>query len=98
MRPEQAFAAILIAWLSALALLIVYRVLTGKIALGGLLTMDGKRFSPERLQLLACTIAGLAAYASDALAEQKMPDLPSGALALFAASHAVYLGGKVAGR
>src|SRR5205814_10692473 len=96
--PSQAFKWFMLAWLSALAVLIAYRVLTGQIALQGLLTMDGQRFSPERLQLLLLTVGALVIYAEEALANKKMPDVPDGLLTLLVGSHVLYLGGTIAGR
>jgi len=81
-----------------LALLIAYRLLTGGISLNGLLTMDGEQFSPERAQLLVASVAGLLAYATATLSQGKFPEIPNSLLALFAASHFIYIGGKVSGR
>jgi hypothetical protein len=96
--PSQAFSWYFVAWLTAVAALILYRLLSGQIALDGLLTMDGQRFSPERLQLLLVTLAALAIYAEEALANQKMPEVPDGLLPILVGSHVLYLGGKIAGR
>jgi hypothetical protein len=96
--PSDALRWFLTIWFSTLAGLIAFRILTGQIVLAGLLTMDGQKFSPERLQLLIFTIAGLAAFAASALAQHKLPAIPEDLLVVFAASQSVFLGGKIAGR
>jgi hypothetical protein len=93
----------MIGWLVAVATLVTYRILTGRTALNGVFTMDGDRFSPERLQMLFVTLGALAIYASEALAApvastKSLPPLPEGLLAFLAGSHVLYLGGKIAGR
>ena len=98
MTPSQAFKWFVVAWLTAMALVIAYRLLTGRIVLDGLLTMDGQRFSPERLQLLLLTLSAVAVYVGEALAAGKLPDVPDGLLPILVGSNAVYLGGKIAGR
>ena len=98
MRPGYFLGCFLAVWLAAVVILIAYRILTGRISLQGLFTMDGDQFSPERLQLILVTVGLLAAYAQQALGAGLMPPVSSVVIAVFAASHAVYLGGKVAGR
>ena|SRR5215469_16739155 len=98
MNPGDLLGWFLEAWLTALAACIGYRILTGAISLNGLLTMDGSRFSPERLQLLLVTGSLLAYYVTAAINSKSMPSVPTEWLALLAASHGVYLGGKTAGR
>jgi hypothetical protein len=98
MTPGQAFGWFLHAWMAAVVALVAFRLLTGRIALAGLLTQDGDKFSPERLQLLLATIGALVAYAAQALDARAMPADASELLILMAGSNALYLGGKFAGR
>jgi hypothetical protein len=98
MNPGYVLGWFLPAWLSAVMILIVYRILTGRISLRGLLTTDGDRFSPERLQLLLITFATLAAYLENAVSINAMATLPNELVVVLAGSHALYLGGKIAGR
>lgn len=98
MSPGYFFSWFLEAWIAALATLIFYRILTGQISLNGLFTMDGDRFSPERLQLLLITIGILAWYVQDAISSNTMPKPSNDLLVILGASHLVYVGGKVAGR
>jgi len=106
MVSGSVLAWLLGSWFAAVAALIAYRILTGQISLGGVLARGGepdapaesRKFSPERAQLLLVTLAGLASYVATALSQQRMPELDSSVLALFALSHAVYLGGKIARR
>lgn len=88
-------------FLSALAAILAFRILTGKINTRYLLygtRGDGSRyFSPERVQLLIITLAVAIEYLADASQpgnSGKMPDLPYGAVQLLGASNAVFLGGK----
>jgi hypothetical protein len=97
MTPSRVLGWLLQAWLVGVLAIIVYRLLTGDISLKGLLTRDGDRFSPARLQLLVTTIGSLVAYAGVALAEKALPTLPDELLFLVAASNTFYLGGKVVG-
>jgi hypothetical protein len=101
MSQSAMLGGVLELWLVAVALLIVYRLVTVRASLRGLIRTgeapsgsQGGRFSPERLQLLVLTVGGLIAYAVTALSERRMPPVDEGVLALFAFSHAVYLGGK----
>jgi hypothetical protein len=101
--PSQVLKWYMIGWLAAVAALVAYRILTGRIALDGLFTMDGNRFSPERMQLLLVTVGALAIYASEALAApvittKALPPVPEGLLAILTGSHVLYLGGKISGR
>jgi hypothetical protein len=98
MNPGDFLGWFLQAWLAASAAIVAYRILTGRISLNGLITIDGSRFSPERLQLILITIGILASYTESALSTKSMPALPSEFVAVFAASQVLYLGGKIAGR
>lgn len=88
-------------FLAALALIIAYQVLTGRIKTEGLLSTRrtvGRSplgFSPGRLQLLTFTMAGALAYVVQvAQNPQALPDVPAWALWVVAASNGAYLGGK----
>lgn len=107
MFQSGALGWILGTWFAAIGFLIAYRILTGHIGLRGILTRGAAasgpqggagKFSPERAQLLVVTLGGLAAYVATALSQQQMPEFDSSVLAIFAFSHAVYLGGKAARR
>lgn len=84
--------------MTAFGVRILYGLLIGEIALSGLLTMDGNRFSPERLQLILVTVAGVIAYVGSSVSAGTIVEIPDSLLVLFGVSHSVYLGGKVAGR
>ena len=94
-------------FLGALALIVFYQLLTGRInmrrllfakgrAAGSLSTMQkASGFSPSRIQLLVVTI-GVAVYL---LAEvvrdpSQFPEIPSGLLLLMAGSQSIYLARK----
>jgi hypothetical protein len=98
MTPEYFLRCFLGAWLAAVVALIAYRILTGQISLQGLFTMDGDRFSPERLQLALVTFGLLGIFVGEAFSTWKMPAVPSELIALLAGSQVLYLGGKIAGR
>lgn len=99
----------LLYWLAAMAFLVIYRCLSGGISLSGMLAHDigqseGGFPAPERVQLLVMFLIALAAYARHALAvtqapgappPAQLPDVPNEMLALFAASNAIYLSGKL---
>lgn len=84
--------------LGGLALVVVYKLLTGAINMRGLL--DDKKshtLSPERVQLLVFTVMGAGYYLLLAIQQApsgKLPDIPGEALLLVGGSQAVYLGGK----
>ncbi len=93
----------LIIWMSALSALVGFRLLTGRIDLTGVLSVEGTMaapssarpsFSPARLQLLVTTVAGLAAYATASLSARKMVPIHDDLVALFALSHVCYMGPK----
>lgn len=97
--PGTLLMWVLITWLTAMSALLVYRVVVGQITLNGLLTIDGRTFSPERLQLLLITVAGAVTYAGQALSTGQLPAMESpgdaGLFAALAGSHAIYLVGKL---
>lgn len=94
MSPSDFLRGFMAAWLAAFGALLAYRLLTGRINLGGLLTVNGQTFSPSRLQLLIATVSGLAAYATASLSAHALLPVPNEWLALFALSHGSYLGPK----
>jgi hypothetical protein len=96
-----------IGWLVLVALLFVYRCLNGAINTFGLLARSDDQAadghpSPERVQLLLAFFIAVAGYARIAIraaqgpsAPHALPDAPAELVALFIASHAIYLGGKL---
>jgi hypothetical protein len=98
MSPATFLEYFLQIWLAALAVVIAYRLLAGTISLNGLFSMDGVRFSPERLQLFLVTLLMAVGYAEESLRTMQMSPISNELVAIFAASHAAYLGGKTAGR
>lgn len=87
-------------FLTVLAALVAYQLLTGRINTRGLLRdkMSGREFSPGRLQLLMATVGGALYYVLLIFANEKpgeFPEVPSSLLLLVGGSHAFYLGGKV---
>lgn len=89
-----------ILFVGGMAAIIVLRLLTRQINSRGLLLgtrKDGTTyFSPERVQaLLAMLAIGMRYLMSAAHSDAgKMPDMPTGAVELLAASNAIYLAGK----
>ena len=96
MAPGHLLGMFLLTWLSAVAALLAYRVLTGAISLDGLFTSDGARFSPERLQLLIMFLSAIVVYAASAMRSKGMPDVPEELLIFLGGSNAIYLAGKIA--
>ena len=93
----------LLCWLGAMALLVLYRCLTGGIALSGILAQSAednaqRRPSPERVQLLLMFLFALVAYARLALNAAQgpsLPEVPNELLVLFAGSNGIYLSAKL---
>lgn len=89
--------------LAALAAIIVYQLLTGRINTRGLLSDKAKSgvesFSPARMQLLMFTLA-IAAYVlskvvnSMATGDPQFPEIDPNMLVILGGSHAVFLGAK----
>lgn len=99
MTPFTVLTWVLSGWLAAFTLLIAMQMANGRISLKGLLTMDGERSSPERLQLFMVTLFGIFAFAQTSLSHGEFPQhIPDSLLTLFAGSHIAYLGGKTLGR
>jgi hypothetical protein len=99
----------LFVWLVALAVLIAWRALTGGINLFGILAHNEQhlaqgRPAAERVQLLVAFIAAVAVYVRDAMLQTPdanatmvthLPCAEPQLIALFAASHGIYLSGKI---
>lgn len=88
--------------LTALIVVISYRLLTRQINTTGLLAdkMSGRSFSSSRLQMLIVTL-GIAIYYVTMVFKMKetgkLPDLPNELLMALGGSHLFYLGGKTYG-
>jgi hypothetical protein len=87
-------------FLLALAAVVAYQLLTGKINTRGLLRdkMNDRAFSPGRLQLLMTTLGGVFYYVLLIFANQtrgEFPPVPSTLVLILGGSHAFYLGGKL---
>jgi hypothetical protein len=99
----QTFEIALGVWFAALAGAVIYRCLNGQIPLRGILAHDAAALAAgqpagERVQLLLAFIFSVGAYAQMALAQQgatALPDPPQQLVAIFAASHGIYLTGKL---
>jgi hypothetical protein len=99
-------------FLVALAALVVYQLLNGRINTQYLLygrtsgtngsdKNSNLYFSPERVQLLVFTLGAALYYVMQATTTAKsgqLPDIPDGWPALMGGSNAVYLGGKAYAR
>jgi Na+(H+)/acetate symporter ActP len=94
MLPGEFFSGFMVLWLAGLSGLLLYRILTRQISITGILTVDRNTFSPSRLQLLLVTLSGLAAYATSSLSAGKLVPITNSEIAIFAASHATYIGAK----
>lgn len=89
--------------LAALAAIVAYQIVTGRINTRGLLSDKAKNgavsFSPARLQLLMFTLA-TAAYvlskviSSIAAGKPVFPEIDPNVLVILGGSHALYLGAK----
>jgi hypothetical protein len=100
----QFFEIALGLWFAGLAATILYRCLNGRIPLRGILAHDAQalaegRPAGERVQLLFAFILSVGAYMQLALAAphgtKTLPDPPQQLVAIFAASHGIYLTGKL---
>jgi len=110
MIPPLAYLAErgLLFWLAALALVVGWGCVTGRINLAGMLAHDTRdqadqRPAPDRVQLLVSFIFAVVAYArlalattqgSDASLPTHLPEAPNELVLLFAGSHSIYLAGK----
>ena len=94
-------------WLAAVFAIVLWRIASGSVAASGMLAHDADAArqgtpAPERVQLLATFLFALAAYVRLALTQTRidsahpmLPDVSAQFIALFAASHSIYLGGKL---
>jgi hypothetical protein len=85
--------------LTALAVIIAYRLLTRQINTRGLLRdkIGGRGMSPSRLQLLVVTLLIAVYYVEQVFETQKLPNMPQEYLLALGGSHLFYLGGKAYG-
>lgn len=94
MNPVRLLHFEVFGFLCALAVLLGYRALTGKLNLSGLLsgTMDGQGVGPERIQLLIATLAVSTMYVRQVAhgSGVVMPDVSKSVLTLFGSSGGVY--------
>lgn len=98
----------LLAWFGAFALLVIVRVLRGRMATGGMLVSnpDKHTVDPERVVAMAIVPAVLAFYTIHAMntglvptsTGWSMPDLPEGLVSLLSGGNGLYLAGKIARR
>lgn len=79
----------------ALALIVAYRLLTGRIKTTGLLQDKiTHEFSSGRLQMLIATMLVAIYLVVEVFETQKIPQLPQEVIMGLAGSHVLYLGGK----
>ena len=85
--------------LTALAVIIAYRLLTRQINTNGLLRdkVGGRAISPGRLQLLIVTLLIATYYVAHVIQTQELPNIPQQYLLALGGSHIFYLGGKAYG-
>ena len=94
MQPSGLLSVFLPLWVVAFGAIVFYKVAVGEITLNGLLTVDGQRVSPGRIQLLLATLVGVFSFLASALDTHRLPVIPDSLLASLFASHSVYLTGK----
>lgn len=85
-------------FMSGLALIIAFQLLTRKINIEGLLFDGREQFSPGRVQLLVATIAAASYYFLEILNSRrsgKFPELPKEFFLILGGSNLFYLGGKL---
>lgn len=101
-------SVVLLAWLTGLAAVMFYAMVSGAVQMNGMFTTDvdndgvADQFHPERVQLLLISLFGIAGYAimtMDAATASKaaltvLPDIPDELLMLLGASNSFYLTGK----
>ena len=85
--------------LTALVVIIAYRLLTGQINTRGLLRdkVGGRAISPGRLQLLIVTLLIIIYYVMKVLETKKFPNMPQEFVLALGGSNLVFLGGKFYG-
>lgn len=87
--------AMLLGFLFALAVLVVLRLLSGAIRTGGMLAArEGGPPSPERVQLLVVSLAGMGSFVALAFQQHAIPDPPDWMLGAFILSNLGYVSGK----
>ena len=80
---------------AALAAIIAYRMVIGRVNTKGLLTDKvTKQFSPGRLQMLMVTAFIAIYFVGQVVEKETMPQLPQDFMLALGGSHALYLGGK----
>ena len=84
----------ILGFLYALAAVVVYQMLTGRISLAGLMSQkdNSTQTSPERIQLLLATIAAAANYLGEVAKNNSgiMPDVSDNWLYLMGGSSGIY--------
>jgi len=89
----------ILGWFGAIALLILYKIMTDEILIDGLTCNPGdSSFSFHRSQLLIITICFAVAYTLIALGQpagKGLPDIATPILAALLGSHAAFIGGKL---
>ena len=85
--------------LMGIMLVVIYKILTGKINTNGLLfdknNTENQQISPGRIQLLLFTFMGALFYFMQVMANPDiLPEIPSEYLYILFGSNAIYLGGK----
>ncbi len=97
-----AVETIIVLFLGAMFVIVVFRLLSGDINTTGLLAdKETGAFSPGRLQLLLATAGGAVFYFSSILTSPNvtsLPEFPTELLVIMGMSNAGYLGGKVYSR
>lgn len=95
---DQILPTLMGAWLGALAALVGFRLLNGRIGTRGLLSaVPGGPASPERVQLLLVWFIGVGGYALMALKSPSaaLPEVPESLLFAMVGSQTIYAGGKI---
>lgn len=101
-------SAVLLAWLTGLAAVLLIAMFRGTVQMNGLFTTDidndgvADQFHPERVQMLLVSLFGIVGYAyltidaahASAAALKVLPDIPDELVMLLGASNSFYLTGK----
>lgn len=105
MALAQISQSFLVAWLGALAAIVLYRILRGEIKCSGLLAANtGETVSVERVQLLIASIIAIGGYSLETLSKAEnaagslnsLPDVPIELIVLLGGSQTLYLAAKFA--
>lgn len=78
------------AFLCAVAALLLFRMLTGRISMRGLFTDENGRTHTNGVQLLFFTLLGAGWYLMEVMQKGMLPPVPNELLALVGASHGVF--------